>query len=145
MTAIIVIAHTPLASALRSCVAHVSPEDVHCVQVLDVPATHQIDDVYDEAEALLPKTGETLVLTDIFDATQAYLASRLASSRGCRVVAGVNLPMLLRAVCYREQPVDQLVLKAVAGGTQGIMPIVLTAPHNQHKRNHDSQNNHHQQ
>ncbi len=82
MTAIIVIAHTPLASALRSCVAHVFPEDVHCVQVLDVPATHQIDDVYDEAEALLPKTGETLVLTDIFDATQAYLASRLAFHSG---------------------------------------------------------------
>ncbi len=145
MTAIIVIAHTPLASALRSCVAHVFPEDVHCVQVLDVPATNQIDDVVALAEALLPKTGETLVLTDIFGATPANVASRLASNSGCRVLAGVNLPMLLRAVCYREQQVDQLVLKAVAGGTQGIMPIVLTAPQNQHTKNHDSKNNHHQQ
>ncbi|MDP4608265.1 MAG: PTS fructose transporter subunit IIA [Burkholderiaceae bacterium] len=145
MTAIVVIAHAPLASALRACVAHVFPDDVGCVQALDVPATDQVDAVFEQAKALLPSHGEALVLTDMFGATPANVASRLASVGGCRVLAGVNLPMLLRAVCYRDQPVDQLVIKAVAGGTQGIMPVVLTAPQNQPKRAHDPQDHHHQQ
>ena len=145
MTAILVIAHAPLASALRSCAAHVFPDDVHCVQVLDVPATDQVDALLAQAQSMLPPAGETLVLTDVFGATPANVATRLAANAGCRVLAGVNLPMLLRALCYRDQPVDQLVLKAVAGGTQGIMPVVLTAPQNQPKRAHDPQDHHHQQ
>ncbi len=85
MTAIIVIAHTPLASALRSCVAHVFPEDAHCVQVLDVPATYHIDEVVAQAEALLPKTGEALVLTDIFwrNASQRGVALSLQQRLSC--------------------------------------------------------------
>lgn len=131
MTTILVIAHAPLASALRSCAAHVFPEDVHCVQVLDVPATDQVDTLLAQAQAMLPPAGEALVLTDVFGATPANVATRLAARAGCRVLAGVNLPMLLRALCYRDQPVDQLVLKAVAGGTQGIVPVVPTVCQNQ--------------
>jgi mannose PTS system EIIA component len=54
-------------------------------------------------------------------------------------VAGVNLPMLLRAVTYRHEPLDVLVQRAIAGGTAGVMQVAVAAPQNQAKRKHSDQ------
>ena len=62
-----------------------------------------------------------------------------------RLVAGVNLPMLLRTINYRHEALDILVARAQAGGTQGIMQVAVTAPQNQARNTHDhSQHDHHQ-
>ena len=55
----------------------------------------------------------------MFGATPANIAGRLASVPNVRVLCGVNLPMLVRAVCYRATPLDTLVDKALAGAHQG--------------------------
>jgi PTS system ascorbate-specific IIA component len=47
------------------------------------------------------------------------------------VVAGVNLPMLLRALCYRDGKLADTVEKAITGGTQGVMQVVATPVQNQ--------------
>jgi hypothetical protein len=57
-----------------------------------------------------------------------------------RLVTGVNLPMLLRAVNYRHESLDALVARAVAGGTQGVMQVAVTAPQNQKRRKPHDQN-----
>jgi PTS system ascorbate-specific IIA component len=54
-------------------------------------------------------------------------------------VAGVNLPMLLRAVSYRNEPLDTLVQRAVTGGTAGVMQVAVAAPQNQARRKHSDQ------
>jgi PTS system mannose-specific IIA component len=61
------------------------------------------------------------------------------------VIAGVNLPMLLRAVSYRHEPIDALVARALIGATQGVMQVAVTAPQNQAKRSADDQEHHHHQ
>jgi len=63
------------------------------------------------------------VLTDLFGATPSNIAARLASLPRVRVLAGANLPMLVRAVCYRSIPLDTLVDKALAGGIKGIQAV----------------------
>lgn len=61
-------------------------------------------------------------------------------------MAGVNLPMLLRAVSYRAEPLDAVVSRAVVGGTQGVMQVAIAAPQNQTRRNsHDQDPHDHQQ
>ena len=62
-----------------------------------------------------------------------------------RLITGVNLPMLLRAVSYRHESLDALVSRAVIGGTQGVMQVAITAPQNQARRHHDPEANDHQQ
>jgi PTS system ascorbate-specific IIA component len=68
-----------------------------------------------------------LVLTDIMGATPANVASRLAHKTEfdghVRVIAGVNLPMLMRAIAYRGEDLDSVTNKAMHGGQQGIIPI----------------------
>ena len=62
-----------------------------------------------------------LILTDMFGSTPANVASRLARDPRRRVIAGVNLPMLVRVLNYRDLPLTELVNKALSGGHDGIL------------------------
>ena len=144
---ILIIAHAPLATALRDCAMHVYAECSASVLALDVQAQAQPEDTLREAQALVGDDleGGLLVLTDIFGATPANVAQKLISGTSARLISGVNLPMLYRCVCYRDEPLDALVARALTGGTQGVMQVAIAAPQNQIRRNHDSkQHDHHQ-
>jgi PTS system ascorbate-specific IIA component len=62
-----------------------------------------------------------LILTDMFGSTPANVAGRLARGRRHRVIAGVNLPMLVRVLNYRDLSLTELVNKALSGGHDGIL------------------------
>ncbi len=61
-----------------------------------------------------------LVLTDAHGATPGNIANQLSASMQTRVVAGVNLPMLVRVFNYSCKPLDELAQIAVEGGQKGI-------------------------
>jgi len=148
MNGILVIAHAPLASALRECVLHVFPDAGDAVAALDVPPHQAPAETLARAEHLVRQLGAggTLVLTDVFGATPCNVCSRLIDGEHSRLLTGVNLPMLLRAVSYRHEPLETLVNRAMLGGTQGVMPVSSTAPHNQVRRTtHDQNHRDHQQ
>jgi PTS system ascorbate-specific IIA component len=73
------------------------------------------------------------------------VAQKLVDGVSSRLIAGVNLPMLMRAVTYRNEPLEALVARALAGGTQGVMQVAVTAPQNQIRKNHDQNHHDHQQ
>jgi PTS system ascorbate-specific IIA component len=83
--------------------------------------------------------SQVLVLADVFGATPCNVAQKLVDGVRSRLVAGVNLPMLLRAVTYRHEPLDTLVQRALTGGTAGVMQVAVAAPQNQAKRKHSDQ------
>ncbi len=144
---ILIIAHAPLAQALRECAMHVYEECSSDVVAIDVLPDAQPEDTLAQA---LDAAGASLdsgllVLTDIFGATPANVAQRLVAGSNAKLIAGVNLPMLYRVVCYRHEPLDALVARALTGGTQGVMQVAITAPQNQNRRIHDQNNNDHQQ
>jgi PTS system ascorbate-specific IIA component len=148
MNGILVIAHAPLASALRQCVLHVFPDAADDVAALDVPPNQPPDETLQQARILMELQGnaDTLVLTDVFGATPCNVATRMVDGVHCRLITGVNLPMLLRAVSYRHESLDALVSRAMMGGTQGVMPVSVTAQQNQNRRStHDQNHRDHQQ
>ena len=149
MTGLFIIAHAPLASALRTTALHAFPEAAQDLGVYDVPADASADQALAEAALRLAALGasETLILTDVFGATPCNLARQLAEQAGVRVVAGVNVPMLWRALNYRQKPLDEMVTLALAGAAQGVMPVAVTRPQNQAQKPaiHDPNDRHHQQ
>ena len=144
---IFIIAHAPLANALRDCAMHVYPECAHEVIALDVLPDAQPEETLRLANQALenvPLDG-LLVLTDIFGATPANVAQKVVGSRRAKLIAGANVPMLFRAVSYRHKSLDDLVARALAGGTQGVMQVAIAAPQTQTSRSYDHQKHHHQQ
>lgn len=130
-TRILLIAHAPLAHALRECALHVLADCGDSVLALDVLPDADPQDTLAQALQLLQPLGQSpaLVLTDVFGATPSNIAQRLVQQcPQARLITGVNLPMLLRAVCYRAEPLDALVQRAVVGGTQGVMQVDVHAP-----------------
>lgn len=122
---ILIIAHAPLASALRQCAAHVFPERLAHVLALDVQAGDAVEASLAQARALLAGLGERscLVLTDVLGATPCNVARQLVAGREARLLTGVNLPMLWRAVCYQDEPLEELTARALSGGAQGVMQV----------------------
>jgi mannose PTS system EIIA component len=133
MPGLLLIAHAPLASALRTVAEHVYPDCAAMLVALDVPADAPAEKVEAQAAALLTQVGtpEVLILTDVFGATPCNVAQRLADGVRVKVVTGVSVPMLWRSLCYVKEPLDSLVARALAGSTQGAMQVSPTRPQNQ--------------
>lgn len=132
MNAILIIAHAPLAHALRSCALHVFPDCDGELAAIDVQPNLPPEETLATARIALEQLTQpahikgVLVLTDIFGATPSNVAQKLVDGVKSRLITGVNLPMLLRSVSYRHEPLEALVSRAVVGGTQGVMQVATT-------------------
>ena len=86
--------------------------------------------VHDDPDAILPVAEDlirfldqgqgVLVLTDIYGATPSNIATKLLRPGRVEGLAGVNLPMLIRALTYRDEPLAALMDKALSGATDGV-------------------------
>ena len=126
---------------------HVFPDNAAAVVAYDVKADETLEDGLAGVRVAMAQLTEPqmLVLTDVFGATPCNVAQRIVDGSRSRLVAGVSLPMLLRAVTYRREPLDVLVARAMAGGTQGVMQVATTAPQNQARKKNDQDANDYQQ
>ena len=126
MIGILIIAHDNLGESLSRAVTHVLGYNPQQFEVLSVAAT-------DDPSMLLPRAREqvarldsgdgVLILSDLFGATPCNLASRLIAPGRVEVIAGVSLPMLVRAFTYRSRPLEAMVKKAVSGGCDGVLHV----------------------
>jgi PTS system ascorbate-specific IIA component len=126
MIGIAIIAHENLGEALARCVTHVLGTRPPKFEALAVGS-------HDDAFNLLPQArqmvsalddGEgVLILSDIYGATPCNLACKLILPGRIEVVAGVSLPMLVRAFTYRDRGLATMVSKAVSGGRDGVLHV----------------------
>lgn len=149
MPGILIIAHAPLASALKAVAEHAYPDCSCHVEALDVAPDIQAEEIEVQARMLLKRVlnPEALVFVDVFGATPCNVAQRLADSPRVRVIAGVNVPMLWRCLCYANESLDAMAARAATGATQGVMQVANSRPQNQTLKPgaNDQDHSHHQQ
>jgi len=149
MPGILIIAHAPLASALKSVATHAYPDCSRNVEALDVAPDMPIEEIEARARVLLQRVlaPEALVFTDVFGATPCNVAQRLADTAQVRVIAGVNVPMLWRCLCYGHETLEAMAARAMTGATQGVMQVATSRPQNQTLKPgaNDQDHHHHQQ
>jgi len=149
MPGLMIIAHAPLASSLKAVAEHTFPDCGRMLEALDVAADMPIEQVEVLAREMLcrVRTPEALVFTDVFGATPCNIAQRIADGLQVKVIAGVNVPMLWRSLCYSGESLDAVIARAMAGASQGVMQVATTRPQNQTLKpggNDQSQHQHQQ-
>jgi len=133
MLGLLIIAHAPLASSLKAVAEHAFPDCAARLAALDVAPNTPVEEIEAQGRVMLEHldASEAIIFTDVFGATPCNVAQRLADGVHVKVVTGVNVPMLWRALCYPADSLDALVARAVAGATQGVMQVATSRPQNQ--------------
>jgi PTS system ascorbate-specific IIA component len=124
MIGLFLITHSSYGESLIQCACHVLNTRPPQIAQLGVSAQDDPLDALPLAERMLTLVDSgkgVLIMTDIFGATPSNIAMKLLKPGKIEGIAGVNLPMLLRALTYRDKGMEILVTKAIAGGRDGVI------------------------
>jgi PTS system mannose-specific IIA component len=123
MVGILLITHYTLGDSLLECASHVLGYVPDNARALAVACDAEPAAVQQSAQVLIASLDSgsgVLVLADMQGGTPANIACRLALTDKVAVVSGANLPMLVRALCYADNPLQEVVAKAMSGGEEGV-------------------------
>jgi len=123
---ILIVSHGAFGEALIRSASHVLSKRPQQVGQMGVGLRDDPDAILPRARELLRQldTGEgVLVLTDMLGATPSNIATRLLEAGKVEGLAGASLPMLIRALTYRDEPLSAVVEKAMSGGEEGVVHL----------------------
>ena len=133
MIGILIVAHGSLGDSLVECATHVLGQSPLGLATLDFIGHADPDERQKALQARLAELDQgdgILVLTDMYGATPSNTLCRLLEPAHIEGVSGVNLPMLLKALNYRETlTLPQLIERIVEGGRNSINHISETMCH----------------
>lgn len=126
MVHIIVIAHSEIANSFVSCVEHILSKRVDGLHILAVRKTEDTDSMLKRAHELISKLEEgavegILILSDLYGATPCNIAQKLIKKGKIELIAGLNMPMLIRAISYAKNDLATVVAKALEGVAAGVI------------------------
>ncbi len=124
MVGILIVAHATLGESLIQCATHVLGSCPPQLRQLGVSVGEDPQQLLLSALRLLREVDSgdgVLVLTDVYGATPSNIACRMLVPGRVEGVAGVNLPMLVRAITYRREPLEVVMTKALSGGVEGVL------------------------
>ncbi|MGW8246664.1 MAG: PTS sugar transporter subunit IIA [Acidiferrobacterales bacterium] len=99
-------------------------KDPEGVRVFNANCNQPPEVILDDLKSIIEEFHDTdgvLILADIYGATHVNAAMHLLEKDRIELVAGVNLPMLVRVLNYRDVLLHQLVAMAVSGGKNGVL------------------------
>ena len=129
MIGILIIAHGGLGESLIHCVTHVLGKQPPQLAHFAVGTDDDPSDLLPLAQQVVStlNTGSgVLILSDIYGASPCNLVTKLLAPGKVEGVAGVNLPMLVRVLNYRDKSIKVCLEKAVTGGRDGVVHFTKT-------------------
>ncbi|MFN0161354.1 MAG: PTS sugar transporter subunit IIA [Burkholderiales bacterium] len=132
MTAILLMTHGRLGEELLAAAAHVLGALPSCVRALPVLPAQSGEEVVAAARSALADIGPReggVIFCDIFGATPCNAATRLAREANLRVVAGVSLPMLVKALTLAAEHPQRIVDEALKAAQRGQVDIAAGVAH----------------
>lgn len=124
MIGILIIAHGSLANSFVEGAQHVLGAKIKNLMALGVDHQEDLDHVRLRAQDMAQSVNSgkgVLVLTDLYGSTPANIAKSLHEAGHVEVLSGVSLPMVVRALWYRDHALEEVTNKAMAGGLGGVI------------------------
>ncbi len=121
---VLLVSHEPLGHVMLDISVQTLSICSLATRVLGVSLDESPDTLTIRAEKMVAELNSgdgVLILTDLCGATPSNIACRFAHLNDVMVVAGLNLPMLIRVLNYPELSLLEMAERAVDGGRQGVM------------------------
>ncbi len=128
---LLIITHNQIGDALLQTAIRMLEKCPLQTKTLEVTNQCNPDDLRQRAFELMKQLDQgdgVLVLTDMYGSTPSNIAATLLSKGSVHVVAGINLPMLIRVLNYPNLDLNDLTIKAVSGGNDGIVHCIPGQP-----------------
>lgn len=122
-TGLLIIAHDNVGQSLMETASSILGMCPMALEIISVCAGCEPDDMVESARNAVRRldSGDgVLILTDMYGSTPSNVANRLSADATIKVVAGLNLPMLVRVLNYPTLTLDELAYKAISGGKGGV-------------------------
>ena len=126
MIGVLIITHGTLGESLMHCASHVLNKRQARLKQISITAQDDPLTLLPQARNLVKELDEgdgVLILSDIYGGSPSNIAGKLLVPGRIEGVAGVNLPMLIRVLTYRDKPLATAITKAVSGGCDGVVRI----------------------
>jgi len=120
---LLLITHENIASSLLETARMMLSTCPLATRALEVPLDYPVEKVLTQARLYMDTldTGNgVLIISDIFGATPFNIARQLCADYHCKLVVGISLPMIVRVLNYPQLNLENMALKAVTGGHDGI-------------------------
>ena len=134
MIGLLIISHGTLGESLIHCASHMLNKRPPRLRQIGVTAQDDPGQLVPQARKMLKELDEgdgVLVLTDMYGGSPSNIAAKLVIPGKIEALAGVNLPMLIRALTYRDKSLQVMITKAISGGCEGVLrvpPVFTTVP-----------------
>ena len=134
MIGLLIISHGNLGESLIHCASHMLNKRPPRLRQIGVTAQDDPGQLVPQARKMVKELDEgdgVLVLTDMYGGSPSNIAAKLVIPGKIEALAGVNLPMLIRALTYRDKSLQVMITKAISGGCEGVLrvpPVFTTVP-----------------
>lgn len=114
--ALFFITHEGIASNLLSVAERILKSSDNNICYLEVPMDASIDEMIGDCKQKLSQLSTAqglLFITDAYGSTPGNISQQMATQLETPLISGVNLPMVIRLLNYREEDMATLVGKAL--------------------------------
>lgn len=121
---LLLITHEGIASNLLNTARDILGICPLATRALEVPMDISPESMIAQAQIYigdLDQGNGVLILTDLYGGTPSNIGNKLLVNSGLKLVAGLNLPMLVRLLNYPQLDLNEMTQKALTGGKDGIM------------------------
>ena len=126
MVGILLLTHKPLGQAFIEAATHIFRSVPENLEAIDVYADQEPAEVKIQVKAAVSRLNQgkgVLILTDMVGGTPANCLAKSFGADQIEIIAGISLPMLLRALTYRHESLAAVAEKALAGGQKGVVRV----------------------
>jgi mannose PTS system EIIA component len=124
MIGLVLVAHGSLARSMAEAAAHVTHGTPPQLQAIEVEADMDCDLLETRLRTAIAAVDDgagVVVLSDIYGATPCNMAAKVLQPGHVEGVAGMNLPMVLKAIGARHQPLETMLQAVIERGTVSVV------------------------
>lgn len=120
------VAHGGIAESLITCATHMLGQHPEYCVALPVDSHDDFSKMIPRIQTCIDELDQgdgVIILTDIMGGTPCNTMQQFLVEGRVAVITGMNLPMLIRTLSYRDQALPLVIKKAISGGIDGVLQL----------------------